>query len=398
MIDHPEEIISVADRSSATPATGFRADIQAMRALAVLLVLAYHAHLPGAHAGFLGVDVFFVISGFVITNVLLKERARTAGTSLPDFYGRRIRRILPAATVVLIATLIATSHWLGPIIGVQTAGDAKWVAAFLGNFHFAAVGTNYLTANNPPSTLQQYWSLAVEEQFYLVWPLLFVGAALLARRRSVTPVLLVVLGVVIAVSLFWSIHQTPQNPVVAFNSPFTRAWELALGGLLAVTAPIMLGGPRWLGHGLRVLGFGGVLASTWFLTSASLWPGANSILPVLSAGAMVAGGSILADRAFGPVTNFAPIQWIGLISYSLYLVHWPILTIPSEYSFTALPRHSEIELALLSIAVAAVLYFAVERPLRKQAFLVERRWSTYLLGALLIAASYATISWYLRHH
>src|ERR1039458_2545764 len=151
----------------------FRPDIQALRALAVLLVVLYHANIPGIHGGFRSVDVFFVVSGFVITNVLLRERASKNTTSIPGFYARRIRRILPAATVVLIATIFATYRWLSFITGASSAEDAKFVAVFIGNFHFAAIGTQYLTAHQPPSTLQQFWSLAVEEQFYLVWPILF---------------------------------------------------------------------------------------------------------------------------------------------------------------------------------------------------------------------------------
>ena len=153
----------------------FRPDIQALRALAVVLVLMFHASIPGFHAGFLGVDVFFVISGFVITGVLLQERAGSGGTSILDFYARRIRRILPAASVVIVLTIFATYHWLAFVTGASVAGDAKWVTAFMGNFHFATVGTQYFGASNPPSTLTQFWSLGVEEQFYVVWPLLFIG-------------------------------------------------------------------------------------------------------------------------------------------------------------------------------------------------------------------------------
>ncbi|MGC2168518.1 MAG: acyltransferase, partial [Acidimicrobiales bacterium] len=133
----------------------FRPDIQALRALAVAVVVLYHADIPGVHGGFLGVDVFFVVSGFVITNVLLRERASRGTTSIPGFYARRIRRILPAATVVLIATVFATYHWLSFIAGAANADDAKYVAIFVGNFHFASIGTNYFTAHEPPSTLQQ---------------------------------------------------------------------------------------------------------------------------------------------------------------------------------------------------------------------------------------------------
>jgi len=375
----------------------FRTDIQAMRALAVLLVVAYHAHLPGAHAGFLGVDVFFVISGFVITNALLKERNATDGTSLLNFYGRRIRRILPAATVVIILTIFATYHWLSFIAGGGAADDAKWVASFAGNFHFAAVGTNYFTASNPPSTLQQFWSLAVEEQFYFVWPLVFLVACAVAkhRREVVLSSLLVVIG---AVSLWWSIHQTTLSPTVAFFSPFTRAWELALGALLAVLAPRMRDWPVRLGSALRLVGFAAIMLSAWFLSTTTSWPGVHSVIPVVAAGLMVAGGSIAPTRRFDIVSRSMPVQWVGLISYSLYLVHWPILTLASEYSLTPLARHAEVELVLLSIVVAAVSYYLVERPTRSLRFLVQHRWATYLMGASLIGATYGAIFWHLHNY
>src|ERR1035437_7494750 len=189
----------------------FRPDIQAVRALAVSLVVLDHADIPGVHGGFLGVDVFFVVSGFVITNVLLRERASKGSISVFGFYTRRIRRILPAATIVLIATVFATYHWLSFITGGINADDAKYVAAFVGNFHFASLGTQYFTATQPPSTLQQFWSLAVEEQFYLVWPVLFLLLTLPWRVLSPITRLVGVLSVVLGVSLAWCIIETHQN-------------------------------------------------------------------------------------------------------------------------------------------------------------------------------------------
>src|ERR1700722_14759441 len=212
----------------------FRPDIQAVRALAVSLVVLYHADIPGVHGGFLGVDVFFVVSGFVITNVLLRENPSRGTTSIPGFYARRIRRILPAATVVLILTVFATYHWLGYIAGAMNADDAKYVAAFVGNFRFASLGTQYFTATQPPSTLQQFWSLAVEEQFYLVWPLLFLILTLPKLAYSPVARLVSALSVIIIASLVWCVIETRQNEVWAFFPPLTRAWELALGALLAV--------------------------------------------------------------------------------------------------------------------------------------------------------------------
>ena len=173
-----------------------------------MLVVWYHANLPGFHGGFLGVDVFFVISGFVITGVLLQERHQKGSISLYDFYGRRIRRILPAATLVLVLTLFAVYHYLGFVAGDRNAMDAKWVAAFIGNFHFAATGTQYLTSTLPPSAYQQSWSLAVEEQFYLVWPLLFLTlTTILPKTPSRTKLLIALVGIM-CVSIYWCIVET----------------------------------------------------------------------------------------------------------------------------------------------------------------------------------------------
>ena len=376
----------------------FRPDIQALRALAVLLVVLYHAGIPGFHGGFLGVDVFFVVSGFVITNVLLRERASKNTTSIPGFYARRIRRILPAATVVLIATIFATYRWLSFITGASSAEDAKFVAVFIGNFHFAAIGTQYLTAHQPPSTLQQFWSLAVEEQFYLVWPILFLLLTL-PRRKSLAPThLIVVLIAIIGVSLAWCIIETSQNPVWAFFSPLTRAWELALGALLAVIGPKLRGRAPRTGFVLAGVGVLIVLLCTWIYSSTTLWPGTAVIAPVVATGAVIAGGSLRGPDNFGRFVGFAPTQWMGNISYSLYLVHWPIITIATQFAVSPLPLHSEIELVAISVFLSAVLYYTIENPIRKSTWLANRRLVTFAVGAALIGCSFASIYWHISHY
>ena len=208
----------------------FRPDVQGLRAVAVVLVVLFHAHVPGLSGGYVGVDVFFVISGFVITGVLLRERSSTGSTSILSFYGRRVRRIIPAATLVIIAAVIATYVLLGPLSGNQTAGDARWASVFLINIHFASTGTNYLASQLPPSVLQNYWSLAVEEQFYLVYPTIFFVVAALSRGLSLRRWLGYVLAAAVAVSFLASIIQTRSNPTAAYFSPLPRVWELALGG------------------------------------------------------------------------------------------------------------------------------------------------------------------------
>jgi peptidoglycan/LPS O-acetylase OafA/YrhL len=378
--------------------TEFRPDIQALRALAVLLVVLYHADIPGIHGGFFGVDVFFVVSGFVITNVLLRENVLKGSTSIPTFYARRIRRILPAATVVLIATIFATYHWLSFISGGSVAEDAKFVAVFIGNFHFASVGTQYFTANQPPSPLQQFWSLAVEEQFYLVWPVLFLLLTLPRKLFSPTNRLVAALLVVIASSLTWCIFETSQNTVFAFFSPLTRAWELALGALLAVLGPSLRGRTPRIGLIMEIIGVGALLLCTWFYSSSTLWPGAAVIVPVVATGAVIAGGSLRGPDRFGAFANFAPTQWVGNISYSLYLVHWPILAIAAQYAISPLPLHSEIELVALSIVLAAILYYTIENPIRKSTWLANHRFVTFAFGAVLIGCSFAAIYWHLSHY
>ncbi len=376
----------------------FRPDVQAMRALAVALVVLYHADIPGVHGGFFGVDVFFVISGFVITNVLLRERASKGTTSIPGFYARRVRRILPAATFVLIATVFGTYHWLSYIAGAMNAVDAKYVAVFVGNFRFASLGTNYFTATQPPSTLQQFWSLAVEEQFYLVWPLLFLLITLPWRRFSPVPRLMTALTIVIGASLVWCIIETKQSEVWAFFSPLTRAWELALGAILAVAGPHLRGrAPRW-GQVLGALGLVVILLCTWFYSTTTLWPGTAVVAPVIATGAIIAGGSLRGAESFGRIVKFPPVQWLGNISYSLYLVHWPVIAIATQYAIAPLPLRSEIELVLVSVALAAGLYYAIENPIRRSRWLAQRRAATFVLGALLIGLSFAAIYWHLSHY
>jgi peptidoglycan/LPS O-acetylase OafA/YrhL len=215
----------------------FRPDVEGLRAVAVLLVVFYHANVPKVTGGFVGVDVFFVISGFVITGLLLREHRSTARTSILNFYARRFRRILPAATLVILVVVSASYLALGQVSGNTVADDGRWAAVFLSNFHFEAVGTNYFTAKLPPSPLQNFWSLSVEEQFYVVYPTLFLVVARLKGRLSLQVKMAIVLVMVIVASYWLSVVQTASQPTAAYFSPFTRAWELALGALVAVATP-----------------------------------------------------------------------------------------------------------------------------------------------------------------
>jgi peptidoglycan/LPS O-acetylase OafA/YrhL len=284
------------------------------------------------------------------------------------------------------------------VTGAINAVDAKYVAAFVGNFHFALLGTQYFTATQPPSTLQQYWSLAVEEQFYLVWPVLFLVLTYPWKKTSPVTRLVTALVTIGGLSLAWSIVESNRNELWAFFSPLSRAWELALGALLAVLGPHLRGrGPR-SGLILSAIGLATILVCTWSYSSTTLWPGTAVIAPVLGTGLIVAGGSLRGVDRFGNIVKLSPIQWTGNISYSLYLVHWPIIAIATQYATSPLSLSSRIELVILSVLLSAVLYYVIENPIRRSTWLARRRLATYTFGGLLIGISFVTIYWHLSHY
>jgi peptidoglycan/LPS O-acetylase OafA/YrhL len=249
----PDPGAQTATQSRAKPT--HRADIQGLRAVAVLLVVLFHAGVPVIHGGYVGVDVFFVLSGFLITSLLIRERTMTGANSLLQFYARRMRRILPMATLVIVVTLIASDVLLGFIRTRAVADDAGWSAAFSANLHFAIQGTNYLNAQLPPSPLQHYWSLAIEEQFYLLWPTLFVLIGFASRRRGFRLKLAGVLAVLAGTSFVWSVIETGHGATWAYFSPLSRGWELAFGALLGAQRrtlrdPYTVGGGWWGSWGL----------------------------------------------------------------------------------------------------------------------------------------------------
>src|ERR1700739_903825 len=327
----------------------FRPDIEGMRAVAVGLVVLYHGfHVPFT-GGFVGVDVFFVISGFLITNLLLQEKARSGRISISRFYARRVRRILPAATLVVLATVFAVYYWLGFIAGNQIADDAKWTAVFMANIHFGLLGTDYLGSQLRPSPLQHMWSLGVEEQFYLVWPALFLGLVLLVRGERHRNALAITLLGIIGASLAWSVIQTQTNATWAYFSPLTRAWELALGALVAVLATVAARvRPSWLIELLSVCGFAGIMLSALVLNASTTHPGSAVALPVISTAVLIATGCANQRTLVGRALAVRPMQWIGARSYSLYLLHWPFLIITAQYLLHDLSATQNAALLLLA--------------------------------------------------
>jgi peptidoglycan/LPS O-acetylase OafA/YrhL len=366
----------------------FRPDIQGLRAVAILLVVLYHAHIPGVGGGFVGVDVFFVISGFVITGVLLRERASTGGTSILAFYARRVRRIIPAASLVIVVTVLAAYVVLGPVSGRQTAVDGQWASVFLVNFHFIATETNYLASQTPPSPLQNFWSLAVEEQFYVVYPTIFLLVASTFVRTSFRIRMSVLLVATIVGSFVLSVTLTSSDPINAFFSPFTRAWELALGALIAVSAGNLRRLPATAAAALSWLGLAAIVIAAVVFTSATSYPGSLVAVPVIGAGLVIAGGTVGPSAGAEAVLGLRPFQWLGLVSYSFYLWHWPVLILATEWrGVPTLATLDNVLLVLVALALSIGTYLVVENPARHSATLIARRGTTIALGGCLVATT-----------
>jgi peptidoglycan/LPS O-acetylase OafA/YrhL len=376
----------------------FRPDVEGLRAVAVVLVVLYHAGVPKVTGGYVGVDVFFVLSGFVITGLLLRERVSSGRTKLLAFYGRRCRRILPAATLVIIVTVLAAYHWLGFLTGNSTAQTARTASLFYANFHFISVGTNYLASQAPPSALQNYWSLSVEEQFYVVYPTLFIVAALVWSQVSLRLKLTVLLVISIAASLIWSIHQTATNGTAAYFSPFTHAWELALGGLVAVGSFQLAKLPRSVAIAMSWIGLAGIFVAAFEFTSTTAYPGSAVALPVVATALVVAGGTAAPTWGAEALLRLHPFRWLGKLSYSLYLWHWPVLIIAGQYAFHPLSVKDNLGWVLVALGLSIVSYFIVENPIRHWKFLTRSAVRSLCLGALLIGISLGVMAFELGNH
>ncbi|MFI6760327.1 acyltransferase family protein [Micromonospora sp. NPDC050417] len=340
---------------------GYRGDIEGLRALAVVLVLLSHAGLDFLPGGFVGVDVFFVISGFLITGLLVAELERTGKISITGFYARRAKRLLPAAGLVLGTTLVLTLFFLPKTRWAETGWDVVASGAYVMNWRLAEQAVDYLAVGDAPSILQHYWSLAVEEQFYLVWPLLLIVAAWAgwARRRW----LLAALALIAVPSFAWSVYLTESDPARSYFVTTTRMWELALGGGLALLSHRLARLPRPVAALLGWVGLGAVVVAALRITPSMAFPGYLALLPTVGAAAVIAAG--VAGR-FGPelLLGLRPVRAVGALSYSLYLWHWPLL-VAAEARFGELSVPAGLAVVGLSVVPAVLTYHYLENPIRR---------------------------------
>lgn len=367
------------------PRRDFRPDIEGLRAVAVLAVVAFHA--GAISGGFVGVDVFFVISGFLITRLLWSELAGNGGIGLARFYAARARRLLPAAGVVLVATAIAAVALLPPLRARAVLDDALAAALYVGNYRFAITGTDYL-GHADPSPLQHYWSLGVEEQFYLLWPALLLALTWTARRHRRRPRRPVVAVLVIAAASFaLSVLWTAGAPPWAFFSLPTRAWELAVGALIALSAHWwrrMPAGPAALA------GFGGLVLIGWCslrMTTATAFPGTAAALPVAGAAMVIAAGCAVPTRGAGRWLSLGWMRGLGRLSYSWYLWHWPVLIFAPLITGHALGWVGRAAAVATSLILAVLTLRYIERPLRYSRPLRRSSVRSLALGGAVTAAA-----------
>ena len=360
-------------------AARFRPEVEGLRAVAVVLVLLYHAKLVGMTGGYIGVDVFFVLSGFLITSLLLRELTATGTVSLAGFWARRARRLLPASGLVVVATLIAGRLMLDGLSQGDLARDAIAACAFVANFRFFNVGTDYLSEGMATSPLLHFWSLAVEEQYYLLWPglmLLLVRYARLARRS-----LIAVFGLMWVASLVLCVQSTRDDPMWAFFMLPARAWELLTGAMLAV-----VGGSLWKrAHRLRAVvgcvGLGVIVGAAFAYDDLTTFPGLAALVPVLATAAVINAGAVAGGPGFILCTR--PLQWIGARSYAIYLWHFPVLIL-AEVKYGPLNALTRVGLLLGAVALSAVSFALMENPVRFAPRLVTSPTRTLVMGASVV--------------
>ncbi len=376
--------------------SGFRPEIQGLRAVAVLLVVVFHLWPETLSGGFVGVDVFFVISGYLITAHIHREVTTTGTLSLRRFWARRMRRLLPASLLVLVVSAAATVLFLPATLWAMTARQIAASAAYFQNWLLANDAVDYMAQDNVPTVAQHYWSLSVEEQFYAAWPVLVLGLALLARRLPggrrdlLGPLLVAGLTIIAAVSLTWSITATADDQARAYFVTPTRIWEFAAGGLLAILA---VDGVR-LGAVLRRLlsgaGLVAILVAAVLFDESSLFPGWIALLPVLGTVAVIAAGSDGARFTPGWLLARRPMTFVGDISYSVYLWHWPLIIVLPFVTGADLRTVDKLGILAGTILLAWVSKIAVEDPLRTLRFLSVMPSRTFAFAALSMLAVIAS--------
>jgi len=366
----------------------FRADINGLRAVAIIPVVAFHAAVPGFGGGFIGVDIFFVISGYLITGNLLRQINSSGRISLGKFWAARLRRLAPALTLMIAVTLLVGLLVLSPLEWATLSQQAAAAATYLSNVLFPLQSTDYFAGSLSQSPLLHTWTLGVEEQFYLVWPALMIVICWFASLRNASrrTSLIVAFSVIFALSFLVSLWLTEFRPTWAFYSLPSRAWEFAGAGLLATIPIDRYLKARWARELIAWLGLAIVFAGIAFMDAHTPFPGTAALVPVAGALMLLAAGTPSTNRLplVSRALEFAPFQWIGSRSYSWYLWHWPAIV----FAMAAFRTQSWMLLttaALVSLGVAALSRRYVEDRIRYDKRLISSSTLTFATMASAIA-------------
>lgn len=357
----------MVQRSERAPRSEIRWDIQGIRAIAVGAVVLYHlwpSRLPG---GFIGVDVFFVVSGFLITAHILKGvQHSSAGAFLLSFYTRRIRRLAPAAIVVLLAVGVAVTLWV-PVSGWRQEFSGILASLFfVENWHLGFQSVDYLAAENTATAVQHFWSLSVEEQFYIVWPLIILGILALSRSRRV---LVAALAVFTVASFAYGVWATGNHPDLAYFATPVRAWQFGAGALAVFV--VMRPGRwtlvlPWLGVAMLGISFFGI-------TGEAHYPGVLALIPTLGTVCILLGQEGESRYSFGKMASFRPIQWLGDVSYSVYLWHWPLIVLLPFVLGHGLNLGWKLIVLAATLLLGHLSYRLIETPARRSVWLRPHR-------------------------
>ncbi len=382
----PEPVRDPSDPDAApepeTKRSQRRPEIQALRAIAVLTVVLYHVWPESMPGGFVGVDVFFAISGYLITAHLLREVEATGALSLWGFWARRARRLLPAALLTLFVCAIGTLLFVPQIYWQQFLTEIGASTAYFQNWQLASDAVDYLAAENRASPAQHFWSLSAEEQFYLAWPLLIALGAWLSPRRVA---IFIVLGLVTGLSLAYSITETASNPAAAYFITPTRAWEFGAGGLLALLGVRAWRLPDPVRAALSWAGLLAILYAAVFYSTGTAFPGSAALVPIVGTLAVILAGMPRARWGPAPLLRFRPGQFLGDISYSVYLWHWPLIVF-APFVFVE-PGLDQTRVGVIAgtIALGWITKVLVEDPVRRSAWLSSQPRLTFACSAAAMA-------------
>jgi peptidoglycan/LPS O-acetylase OafA/YrhL len=371
----------------ASATSGFRVDIQILRAVAVVLVLLYHFWPNIVRSGFIGVDVFFAISGFLITRHLMTDAATAGKFSVGRFWARRARRLLPAAFLVTFVTSLAVFAFQSQALWTEFIRQAVASTFYVENWVLAGDSVDYLASENAPTAVQQYWSLSVEEQFYLVWPILIIFALWLARKRTqqFEQYALVLLTLVSVASLVYSILRVNDADASAYFSTLTRAWEFGFGGVVAIIGSRIGSLATALRRATKIAGWALLASAVILITSQSPFPGSLALLPIVGTCLIILGGQGTAQLETAAPKWLSPALFAGAISYSLYLWHWPIIVLFPFVAGMAPNFAMKVALLALCVILAWLTTRFVERPIQAQKWLVSGPLSKTLIIGLLAA-------------